>query len=1526
MKARFISLLIGLLCWLPTYVFADPILADGVYYISCQQGDGYVGLGEYHDVNPYICYVTDGSAMTDDAYWVVTNTRSGYTFCNEASGQYIVFTYGRVDAYYKYLTLADQAPDDGSQYWDIIEQSDGSLAIQSRYDSDYFWNLRLSQGLLGTYSGSGGGSNNERYYFKKKGSEPTPGPGPDPDPDPQLQPLGRTSFPAALHVFLKDGRMEAYPLEYVTKRSETNGELVIETNIGQTFTYPLTDVASYSDQAPTNFPTFESFKFNNKFNDQLFTDAEGEMNGDTVFVTISAIGKRLTPSFKLPDGEDIEVYVNNTRQVSKVSRLRFDRDIYYVITRPGYQMLLPVESSEKGATTYAKQPYGRIVRVHVDWLTDRAQVPTIYININDGSDIDTKSYFKDATITIDGHDIFPSMEETAVQVKGRGNSSWGWPKKPFRLKFEDKVKPLGMTKGKNWVLLSNYQAGSMMSNAIGMKAANLMGAAAANHIVPVDVYINGDFRGSYNLTEKVGLANNSVDLEDETAAALLELDSYYDEPSGQKFRSDPYNLPINIKEPEFEEGTTSLTLEDIQSNFNAFMRALYWKRDISKYVDVEQLARFMMVNELTLNYEFYHPKSTFCYRESFESDTSKYVFGPVWDLDWGFGYERNRTYFRSEANYNYWIDGPNMEVVAFIRDLRFKYEPLSEIYKDLWQQFMENDLEELKEYCQDYYDFAKNSFIANRSVWGDNTDYAKQAKEASEWLATRSQTIYDDILSGRKPNIPDPGTGPEEPEDEIHFENNKIYTIACRRGGMVLDAAHTGLTVGQVRTDAPEEDKQFAILNIEGRNYIYSPVTGKFLNNKSNGNWVDALGSPIHFSTANADEDYLYTITTTTETGGTLYFNNSSTSLVINSWDTPDDGDRWKIEEVGDFDPTYALALAAKSFFAVTNRILFNGQVIGEETKTVTDGSMPPAPSSNWENVFTSLIEPEDFPYSVHEDVTIDYEAKWVGPFAFSTSEQDATWYNMTIRSDYFVSKQEEEPYIPSIADETALTNSDYHWAFGGNPYHIKVYNRSTGFTKTLTLDGNNAVMRDGDYEWDILPNMDGFVLRVSGTSQTCLNQIGGNGGGLQTWNSSNSPKDNGSTFRVMEALEAIEVVTASDLTMVYGDAVPELTYTVSGIGLVGTPKLSTTATSSSPVGTYPISIERGTVDNKNIQFQNGTLTILPAPLTVGVNDVTITEGDALPTFTLTYKGLKNNDTAAKAFTKTPKATTTATASSTPGSYPITVSGGESTNYTISYTSGTLTIKEIDIYIVTYQVMFDNQPVAQATTSVTKGSTLPAAPAELSNSYITLTKTGTHPSTVTKDVTVTFNAKWSGPFEFSKQETNATWYNMTVRNSYYVSKQDSEPYYPAAAEIQDLTQFSYQWAFGGDPYHIKVYNRITGFSETLAKDGDNVVMRPGNYTWDLLPNSDGFVLRETGTRNTCVNQKGGANGPLQLWDSYGAPSDEGSTFRIHELIDKIMATHATSEPSVIYDLAGRRLQHAPKRGVYIINHRKVFIP
>ena len=151
----------------------------------------------------------------------------------------------------------------------------------------------------------------------------------------------------------------------------------------------------------------------------------------------------------------------------------------------------------------------------------------------------------------------------------------------------------------------------------------------------------------------------------------------------------------------------------------------------------------------------------------------------------------------------------------------------------------------------------------------------------------------------------------------------------------------------------------------------------------------------------------------------------------------------------------------------------------------------------------------------------------------------------------------------------------------------------------------------------------------------------------------------------------------ADNKVMYYGDEVPDLTYSISGPRIDGTPILSTTANSTSSVGIYPIIMEKGTVTNEQANYIDGTLTVMKAPLMVGVEDVTINEGDAIPTtFTLTYDGWRNNDNESNALTSKPIISTTATSSSLPGTYPITISGGEGTNYYF-YGQGTLTIKEM---------------------------------------------------------------------------------------------------------------------------------------------------------------------------------------------------------------------------------------------------------
>jgi hypothetical protein len=198
--------------------------------------------------------------------------------------------------------------------------------------------------------------------------------------------------------------------------------------------------------------------------------------------------------------------------------------------------------------------------------TGESKVPRIDIDIENGNTVVSRNYYLNAGFKVTGNGTYNNFAGT-VQIKGRGNNSWNYAKKSYRLKLAEKTKLFGLKKGKGWVLLANPQHGSLMANAIAMKIGQLANVAYTNHIIPIELYINGEYQGSYIFTEKVGLSNNSVDI-DEELAYMLELDSYYDEDF--KFRSDKYNLPVNIKDPDlfdYSEEERDIKFETIKADF-----------------------------------------------------------------------------------------------------------------------------------------------------------------------------------------------------------------------------------------------------------------------------------------------------------------------------------------------------------------------------------------------------------------------------------------------------------------------------------------------------------------------------------------------------------------------------------------------------------------------------------------------------------------------------------------------------------------------------------------------------------------------------------------------------------------------------------------------------------------------------------------------------------------------------------------------------------------------------------------------
>jgi len=157
--------------------------------------------------------------------------------------------------------------------------------------------------------------------------------------------------------------------------------------------------------------------------------------------------------------------------------------------------------------------------------------------------------------------------------------------------------------------------------------------------------------------------------------------------------------------------------------------------------------------------------------------------------------------------------------------------------------------------------------------------------------------------------------------------------------------------------------------------------------------------------------------------------------------------------------------------------------------------------------------------------------------------------------------------------------------------------------------------------------------------------------------------------------------ITANDASRQYGQANPSLnnvTYSgfVSGDGpgsLTGTPNCTTTATQVSPVGSYPITCSGQTSSNYKITFMQGTLTVTPTPLTITANSLSKVYGAGMLALGFSASGFVNGDTAASLTTQ-PTLSTTTTAASAVGSYPISISGAVDPNYFITYAQGTLTV------------------------------------------------------------------------------------------------------------------------------------------------------------------------------------------------------------------------------------------------------------
>ncbi|MFT3904784.1 MAG: CotH kinase family protein [Steroidobacteraceae bacterium] len=355
-------------------------------------------------------------------------------------------------------------------------------------------------------------------------------------------------------------------------------------------------------------------------------------------------------------------------------------------------------------------------------------LPVIKIDTLDGQEITSKEDYVYTNVALIDSDE-PAYEFTHTsytdQIRGRGNSTWSYPKKPYRLKFDKKISLFGLTAAKSWVLLANYQDPTLMMNSIAFELGRRFGFAFTPHDNPVELFLNGQYQGSYVLTEQIQVGEGRVDI-DADNGFLVELDAYYDE--DPKFTTDIYELPVMIKSPE--DLSDSAGYDFVKDAINGLETALadssFPDSGYRDLVDMDSFVDFLMVNEIVMNNEIGWPKSTYMYQDV----GAKISMGPLWDFDWGFSFSgTGHQYFTSTSG----LIWKHPFLARFFDDPEFVAR-----YKARWAS-MHEQIETLPLFVAELASRLQRSQEQNFIRWPEaqNNGFDQEVADLSDWLQDR---------------------------------------------------------------------------------------------------------------------------------------------------------------------------------------------------------------------------------------------------------------------------------------------------------------------------------------------------------------------------------------------------------------------------------------------------------------------------------------------------------------------------------------------------------------------------------------------------------------------------------------------------------------------------------------------------------------------------------------------------------------------------------------------------------------------
>jgi len=268
-------------------------------------------------------------------------------------------------------------------------------------------------------------------------------------------------------------------------------------------------------------------------------------------------------------------------------------------------------------------------------------LPVMYLTTTGGAPVVSKDEYLTGHMSLDPGGA--NAYEGDIQIKGRGNSTWMHPKKPYRIKLNSKAPLFGFPTSKDWALLANYSDKTLLRNTVALELSRRLGLPYTTRTQPVEVYLNGEYEGAYQLIESIKIDANRVNITkmaatDTTGDALtggylMEIDQRRDQPV---HFDTAHGVAISFQDPELP---TPEQLAYFQGYIQDFETALFGSdfadssTGYAAYIDADTFLNWYLVNEIFSNVDSYFFSSCWLYKDRL----GKLCMGPAWDFDLGAG-------------------------------------------------------------------------------------------------------------------------------------------------------------------------------------------------------------------------------------------------------------------------------------------------------------------------------------------------------------------------------------------------------------------------------------------------------------------------------------------------------------------------------------------------------------------------------------------------------------------------------------------------------------------------------------------------------------------------------------------------------------------------------------------------------------------------------------------------------------------------------------------------------------------------